>query len=336
MSENVLSVRDLKEGILQIRQEAFNERIAWRHDTLRDADGLVEVDEQCKREIDDLVRILRVNEFPELLLTPDLFDLPRCRKLMSRAKDILENDVGFVLIDRIPVDKYTTEESRVILWVLCQLLARPVAQSCDGKMLYDVRDSGRRHGNGVRGSITNVEQHFHTDNNGNVCPPEYVVLFCLQTAMEGGVNSVASFYSIHNELLKRYPELLPRFYEDFLIDRQREHAAGEPEVISAPLFQYDGDFLHCRGSHHLVLSGYKLAQKEIDPQGKEALKVLASVMAEPRFAKEFYFERGQIQIVDNLRCGHRRTAFKDFHEPERRRHLIRMWLRNSGRPFYNG
>ena len=30
------------------------------------------------------------------------------------------------------------------------------------------------------------------------------------------------------------------------------------------------------------------------------------------------------------------AAFEDHPEPERRRRLVRLWLRNSGRPFYNG
>ena len=52
--------------------------------------------------------------------------------------------------------------------------------------------------------------------------------------------------------------------------------------------------------------------------------------------KMFKFERGQIQIVNNRRLGHRRTAFRDWDEPERRRHLVRIWLRKTGRPFYQG
>ncbi len=59
-------------------------------------------------------------------------------------------------------------------------------------------------------------------------------------------------------------------------------------------------------------------------------------MNQPALSKEFFFERGQIQIVDNRRCGHKRTEFHDYPEPERRRHLVRLWLRDRGRSFYNG
>ena len=48
------------------------------------------------------------------------------------------------------------------------------------------------------------------------------------------------------------------------------------------------------------------------------------------------FDPGQIQIVNNRRLAHRRTAFVDWPEPDRRRHLIRIWLRDHGRSFYLG
>jgi len=181
-----------------------------------------------------------------------------------------------------------------------------------------------------------VGQNFHTDNNFNLCPPEYVSLYCLQPAMEGGINAIVSFLSVHNEMLRRHPELLPRLYEPYLFDRQREHAPDEPQVISRPLFEYDGEKLRCRLSYRQVVNGYALAGKALDAVGREALEMLEAIMNEPRWIKEFFFEPGQIQIVDNTRCGHRRTAFQDFPEPERRRHLIRLWLRDSGRRFYNG
>ena len=47
-------------------------------------------------------------------------------------------------------------------------------------------------------------------------------------------------------------------------------------------------------------------------------------------------ERGQIQYVNNLETGHRRTAFEDYPEPANKRLMIRLWLRNAGEPRYQG
>ena len=97
----------------------------------------------------------------------------------------------------------------------------------------------------------------------------------------------------------------------------------------------DGKLLG-RLSRFQVMNGYKLANETMDSEGAAALDALESIMNDPTMRKDFHFEPGQIQILDNRRCGHKRTAFLDHPEPERRRRLIRLWLRESGRPFYNG
>jgi alpha-ketoglutarate-dependent taurine dioxygenase len=74
----------------------------------------------------------------------------------------------------------------------------------------------------------------------------------------------------------------------------------------------------------------------MDQETLDALETLEAVMREPEWAREFFFEPGQIQIVDNTRCGHRRTNFVDFEEESRKRHLVRLWLRDARRRFYNG
>ena len=102
------------------------------------------------------------------------------------------------------------------------------------------------------------------------------------------------------------------------------------------MFELKAGKLIARLSHFQVMNGQKRAGEELDPRGKEALEAFEEILNDPRMVKEFYFEPGQIQIVDNRRCGHRRTGFSDWPEPERRRHLVRLWLRGEGRPFYNG
>jgi alpha-ketoglutarate-dependent taurine dioxygenase len=53
-------------------------------------------------------------------------------------------------------------------------------------------------------------------------------------------------------------------------------------------------------------------------------------------AARFQFEPGQIQLIDNRALGHKRTAFHDWPEAERKRLLVRLWLRDSGSRAYNG
>ncbi len=320
----------------RIRETPFTGPIAWTRDTLAPEDGVLRVDSDCRRELEHALAAIRGNPLPTLMIEPAAFELPACRKLMLQAKATLESGVGFVLIDRLALDDYSLDEAKVLYWVLMQLLARPVAQSWDGKMIYDVRDLGLPPGNGVRPDITSAEQSFHTDNSYNLCPPDYVALLCLRPAMAGGVSGIVSFYTAHNEMLARHPGLLARLYAPFLFDRQREHAPGDPIVLRHSLFEYDGERLTGRLSRYQVRNGHALAEIALDAEGEAALEALDDVMKAPRINREFFFERGQIQILDNRRLGHRRTGFRDFADAERKRHLVRLWLRDWGRRFYNG
>ena len=320
----------------RVLNDEISGRIAWRGEDLAPDDGHLIFTPGCLAELDALVREISQNPLPLPALRPDDFELPESRALMQQAREVLEEGVGFVLIDRLPMDRWSREQAKAAYWLLCSMVERPVAQKWDGTMIYDVRDTGKKPGNGVRPDITNVEQNFHSDNSYNLCPPWYVSLLCLQKAKEGGISGLISFYEAHNEMRKRHPDLLPRLYENYIFDRQREHAPDDVKILRHPMFEYDGQRLNARLSRFQVINGQKLAGEELDSRGRAALESFEAILRDPAMVKEFFFEPGQIQIVDNRRCGHRRTGFVDWPEPDRHRHLVRLWLRGSGRPFYNG
>ena len=310
--------------------------VAWDRAGLSEQDGMISLDDASRRELDVVVSTLRDNPLAVEVLEAEVFELDACRRLMAKVREVLDHGVGFVIIDRLPLDQYSKAEATAAHWLLSQLVSRPVAQNWAGKLIYDVRDFGRPPGNGVRPDVTNAEQHFHTDNSYNLCPPDYVSLLCLRPAKEGGVSSIVSFYSVFNRMLRTAPQLVGRLFEPYLFDRNREHAPDAPRVISHPLMEMEGPVLRCRLSHGHVVNGYRMAGVPMDAIGEEALNALEATMREPEFAREFHFEPGQIQIVDNRRIGHRRTGFVDHEEEDRKRHLVRLWLRDRGRRFYNG
>jgi alpha-ketoglutarate-dependent taurine dioxygenase len=141
---------------------------------------------------------------------------------------------------------------------------------------------------------------------------------------------------VHNEIRRRAPALLPRLYRTYVFSRQGEHAPNESPTIRHPLFENDHGQLTGRLSRFHVRTGQALAGEPLDREGTDALEMLEAMMNEPALGFEYWFEPGQIQIIDNRRIGHKRTSFIDWPEPERRRRLMRLWLRDSGRPFYNG
>ncbi len=310
--------------------------LAWTGSDLPENAGLVALDPACQDELMELAALLAANPLPVLSLRPDDFELPACRALMARVAALLDQGPGFAIIDGFPLARLEADAAVALYWLLASLVARPVAQSWDGKMLYDVRDTGKQPGNGVRPDITRAGQNLHTDNSYNLCPPDYVALFCKQTAMQGGVSQLVSFHAVHNRMRAECPDLLARLYENFVFDRQREHSPDDEMVVHHPLFAWHGGKLLGRLSKRMVVQGYELAGREMDAAAAAALAALEAALTAPEMMKEFHFQPGQIQIVNNKTIGHARTGFTDWPEPDRKRYLIRLWLRHGGRAFYNG
>ena len=316
-------------------QQEIGGPIAWRAAGLPPDAGTVHIGVEALTEIRALAEELAANPLPLEALRPADFHLPHSRALMTSVKQQLEQGLGFAIVDRLPIAELG-EQTHKVYWLLASMIQRPVAQKWDGTMIYDVTDSGLPPGNGVRPDKTNAEQNYHNDNSYNLCPSNIVGLLCIRPAMEGGVSHIVSFATAHNWLRQREPDLLARLYEPFAFDRQREHAPDDVKYLWHSCFEDDGGQLLGRLSRFQVRNGYPLAGCEIDPRGQAALDALEQAMNEDGVPLSFHFQPGQIQFVNNRLLGHRRTAFTDWPETSRKRLLIRLWLRDQGRPFYNG
>jgi alpha-ketoglutarate-dependent taurine dioxygenase len=314
--------------------EDVRDRRAWRRDTLAPRDWLVPVPPACLDELDVAVQQVRRDPLPTLLLDPEQFALSACAALMRDVRTRL-GETGLAVVDRVPVEQYAPEENRVLYWLLSQLLERPVAQAWNGAMLYDVRDTGKTLEYGVRRSVTNLDLTFHTDGPWLTRPPHFVGLYCINPALEGGVSRFVSFLTVHNELRRRHPDLLFRLYQPFPWDRQAEHAPGDSKNGMQPIFHYDGREFVGRFNERLIEAGAELACVPLDAPGKDALDAMRAVIDTPELWVEFTIERGQIQFLNNREFAHSRTDFRDAAEPERKRHLLRVWTREEGRRTFH-
>ena len=306
---------------------------AWIRDELTPAAWLVPVTPAAIDEIDAFVRGLG----PELRPPGEdhAAELPACAALMAEVRARLEQGCGLAVLDRLPVERWDPAANRVIGWVLAGMLGRIVAQKWDGTTVYDVLDTGRPLGHGVRRSVTNLGQPFHTDGGWLSRPPHFVGLFCLQTALEGGISRFVSLVTVHNLLRLRHPSLLSRLYRPFHWDRQAEHTPGDLPHARRPVYEYDGGRLAARWYEDYIAKGQALAREPLDAEGVDALAAMAALVDAPEHWTEFRIEAGQFQYLNNLQFAHCRTAFADG-GPEQRRHLLRFWNRDEGAPELEG
>lgn len=309
---------------------------AWQAAHIDKSACVVMLDDCARDELLQMAEHMQAEPLPVLLRDPQQFTMTALRDFMVRARGLLDGLPGIAVIDRLPMDAIDEREAVALFWVLGKLVGRPVAQKWDGTMLYDVMDKGQQYSYGVRGSYTNVELLFHTDNAFAVAPPEYVALLCIRPALEGGVSRFCSVYTVHNRMLEKYPRELERLYQCVLWDRQAEHAAGAPKVTRAPVFRYQDEQLSARLNVSLIRKGYEVAGVDMDGEIRDALRALESVADDPELWFELPIERGQVQFLNNRNVAHYRSQFTDHADPARKRHLVRTWHRESGLPTYDG
>jgi alpha-ketoglutarate-dependent taurine dioxygenase len=312
---------------------------AWTRDTLLPADWTLHLPAAALAELRVVTEEIRRAPLPTFLLDPRDFALDACRAAMDEVRRVTNEGPMFAVLDRLPMAELGRDEAIQLYWLLSSLLARPVAQKLNGQMFFDVMDTGAklRPGSGIRPTVTNVDLRFHNDNSYNETPPDYVCLLCLHPAKQGGVSQVASVATVHQALEECFPELMGRLYEPFWYDRHAEHQPDEPATFAAPVFERGADgTVKARLALSEIFAGYELRDERMDNETAAALAAVQAVFDRPDLRVELDFEPGQIQYVNNRATGHARTEFVDHPERERRRHLVRLWLRDSGRRGYRG
>ncbi len=309
----------------------------WARRDVRPEEYRIELSAACLDEIRRAVDEIRAFPLPTILRGLDDFAMPACRREMARVRDILDHGRRFSIVDRLPVAEMDSEEATAIYWLLSSMISRPVAQKLDGTMIYDVLDTGQQAlpGSGVRPDKTNTEIRFHNDNAYNHTPPDYVGLVCLRQAQSGGHSRVLSFHTVHNRLLAAHRDQLQRLYRPFWFDRQREYRPGEDPIFAAPVFEDTGE-LRARFSVHQITGGYALSGEPIDSEGEAAIAAMLEIFDDDDLSVDFDLEPGQMQFVHNRALGHSRTAFVDHPDSDRKRHLVRLWMRDQGRRAYPG
>ncbi len=308
---------------------------AWRASTISESDWLIPIPNACLDELEAALEELRQDRLPMLLLDPREFALPACSALMSTVRRRLDEACGVVVLDRLPVESYELGQCKAVFWLLGVLLGRPVSQSLAGEIMVDVTDTGIKKAIGVRGFRTNVGQPPHIDNSFNASPPDYVSLLGLRKAMRGGISKFVSFYTVHNEMLRRHPDLLPRLYRGFYQDRQGDFNPGEPQTVFYPIFEY-GEVLTARYTHFTIPAGYQSAGVPFEGESREAFEAISRIVDDEELYCSFMIEPGQLQVVNNRSFGHGRTTYEDPEDETLRRHLLRLWHRDWGRRSYCG
>ena len=298
---------------------------AWTGPAIQpDPDWICRLDDADIAEIDAALANIK-HSGTRMPFTSEAFPLPRLKGKLDAILDEIENGRGFKLIRGIPRQRYSDEDCELIYWGITSYFGNPVSQNARGHLLGHVRDEGRVISDpNARAYQTNQRMDFHTD----MLPIDVLGLFCLRTAKSGGASKLTSAMTIHNVLNKERPDLLDALYGLFHLDWRGEEPQGEKPWFSLPMFS------ECRGritARICSLVYYESAARfgeQYRPTAlqREALLAVQEIANRPELMLTMDFQEGDIQLINNHTMLHAREAYEDFPEPERQRHLLRMWI----------
>ncbi|CAN5619823.1 TauD/TfdA family dioxygenase [soil metagenome] len=296
---------------------------AWKGEELHGkTDWLVAFTADELAEIDAAISSVRSKGLSLAEIGTQTFPLPTVKhKLASYVREI-RNGRGFVVLRGIPVAKYTDDEVGMIFWGLGTYLGAPVCQTPKGELLGHVKDYGRKLGGlDVRGFETNAHLNFHTDS------ADIIGLMCLRKAKSGGLSSVVSSMAIYNDIIEKHPEFMPVYERGFQYIRREAAFTDKPvSPHRLPIFGEKDGVVSCRYLRTQIEAGAVALGKPLEPNEVAALDYFDSLSRDPKFHLDMDLEVGDIQLINNYTTLHSRTGFEDFPEPERRRHMLRLWL----------
>ena len=278
-------------------------------------------------EIDDLDRALGIAKAtgrPLEEITRDDFPLPVLGRRLAQVLDEIYRGRGFVVLRGLPVARYSDEDVGLMYWGMGRYLGSPLYQNPKGDLLGHVfHDTSRRYGDpDVRGYISNVYLPYHTDG----C--DLVGLCCLRQGIEGGLSSLVSSVTMHNEVLANHPEYLGLLYNGFYYIRREEVFTGTGlSERPVPVFGHKDGVVSCRYLRRQIDSGAERRGVPLTAVEKAALDCVDELTSRPDLRLDMDFVPGDIQLCNNYTILHSRTSFVDGTEPHQKRHLLRLWLK---------
>ena len=280
-------------------------------------------------EIDAALRGLR---HPGMGFTRADFPLPLTAPLLADVATELEGGRGCVRLRGLPVARYAEDELRQIFWGLGCHWGTALYQNAKGEIMGEVRDEHRR----ANPSFSPIEAgkvvssrararstgplRWHTDR----C--DAIALLCVSNAQAGGLSKLASIPAIHNEMLRRRPDLLELLCQDYWRSRPADEDGISPDnVYPLPVFGFADGKITSQYSRTYVEQAQEVARvPRLSEAQNEALDMLAAVADE--LCLHSAFEAGDIQLLNNHVVYHGRTAYEDNATTHQERLLFRLWL----------
>jgi hypothetical protein len=298
---------------------------AWLPSELRqDLSWIHHLSREAVHDIEVALQHAKATQKPWLQMTANDFPLKRhAKQAIDHAFAVTQTGYGMCLLKGFPVDRWSVEDARLAHWGIGLNVGVARTQNIASQVMNDVRDEGGSYKvkNG-RGYNTNAGLDFHVDS----C--DVVALLCLQTAKSGGTSKVTSSIAVVDEIKRLRPDLIPVMQQPFYYSYQGTNDASQPPFYKCPILGDDPEFFSLRANRKNVTAAQRDFPEvpRLTSEQVELLDLLDVLLPDDQFCYSMQLDRGDMQLLNNYVVIHSRTNFEDHDEPERKRHLLRLWL----------
>lgn len=307
---------------------------AWRGDVLsRSGEWIYQLSDAERTELEAVGRRF-VADDPDLrTVTAEQYPLPANAAHLREVAEQLDRGRGFVLVRGLRTEEYGDVEAGAIFFVLGLHLGVPMRQNEVGDLVdHIIATSNLTMADGALPSRVRDRLPFHSDSS------DVVALMCLRGAKSGGSSSLVSGATIYNEILRRRPDLAPLLFDTWHWDWKAQDKDAPADWYPSPICSWvDGVFSSYAGSSMIESAQRFPDVPRLTDAQRELLALYDEVSQEEGLPIDMDFQPGDVQWLLNYAALHSRTSYEDFPEVERRRHLLRLWLRRDvGRPLVEG
>jgi hypothetical protein len=301
--------------------EHVDDPAAWTPDALKDVETFsYHLNERDADELESATAAFRRHGVPIEEVRRDNFPLHDFADVLADVRRELMDGRGMVMLRNFPLARFNREGQAIAYLGLGAYLGTAMSQNKQGHILGHVKDLGGDYADpNTRGYMTHAEMRFHSD----AC--DYVGLLCLNGAKSGGASRVASSVTVYNKMLERTPQLAQALCDDLYRTRSGEVNPGEEPFQKHPIFCFHEGVLSAIGLGAAVDKAYKMpGVPALTAVQKEAIETYRKTVEE--CATDMDFQPGDIQFLNNFVTLHTRREYQDWPEPDRKRHLLRLWL----------
>ena len=252
----------------------------------------------------------------------DSFPLKVFDGYLSELALKLLDGIGFEVIKGLPVKRYSPEMIATIFFGIGAHLGDARSQNADGHLLGHVRDIGANSNDqNTRIYQTSQRQTFHTDS------ADVVGLICINDAKKGGDSLLVSAVTIFNHMVELRPDLVEYLFDPIATDRRGEVPPGELPYLTIPPLSLEDNLLTVFYQRQYIDSAQRFENAmKLSKRHVEALDLFDTLANDPALHLSMRLRPGDMQFVYNHAFLHDRTGFVDWAEPNKKRHLLRLWL----------